>query len=73
MLQGVPLWSIALQTALLPAQRTEIDATFNPALLKLLLNALRSQFQSVNVVPVDIPTTDVLTAPTTGKEQIIWE
>ena len=72
-LQGVPECNIADQTALLPAQRTDIDATFNPAFERLLLNALRSQFQSVNVVPVDIPTTDVLTAPTTGKLHIICE
>ena len=61
---------MADQTALLPAQRTDIDATFNPALLKLLLNCLRSQFQSVKVVPEEIPTTDVETLPTTGNEQI---
>jgi hypothetical protein len=73
MLQGVPECNIALQTALLPAHRTDIDATFNPAFAKEFDNALRSQFQSVKVVPVDIPTTDVDTAPTTGKEQIIWE
>jgi len=70
-LHGVPLCNIADQTSLEPAQRIEILATFNPALLKLFANALRSQFQSVKVVPVDIPTTDVLTAPTTGKEHII--
>jgi len=70
-LQGVPLCNMADHTALLPAHNTLILATLSPALLKLLLNALRSQFQSVKVVPVDIPTTDVLTAPTTGKEQII--
>lgn len=63
---------MADHTALLPAQRTEIDATFKPALLKEFDNALRSQFQSVKVVPVDIPTTEVCTAPTTGNEQIIW-
>jgi hypothetical protein len=57
---------------LLPAQRTDIDATFNPALLREFDNILRSQFQSVNVVPEEIPTTDVDTLPTTGKLQIAW-
>mgnify|MGYP003666454790 CR=1 FL=1 len=46
---------MADHTALLPAQRTEIDATFKPALLKEFDNILRSQFQSVKVVPADIP------------------
>jgi len=72
-LQGVPECNIADQTALLPAHNTLILATFNPAFERLLLNARLSQFQSVNVVPVDIPTTEVCTAPTTGKEQIICE
>ena len=72
MLQGVPLCNIADHTALLPAHKILILATDNPALLKLLLNCLLSQCQSVNVVPVDIPTTEVCTAPTTGKLHIIW-
>ena len=58
-LQGVPLWSIADQTALLPAHNTDIDATFNPAFASEFDKARLSQFQSVKVVPVDIPTTDV--------------
>mgnify|MGYP003626259125 CR=1 len=58
-LQGVPEWSIALQISLDPAHKIDIDATFNPAFAKEFDKARLSQFQSVNVVPVDIPTTDV--------------
>lgn len=62
---------MADHTALLPAQRTEIDATFKPALLKEFDNILRSQFQSVKVVPADIPMIEVCAPATTGKLQII--
>jgi len=72
-LQGVPLCNIALHTSFDPAQRIDILATFNPAFDNVFESALLSQFQSVNVVPLEIPTTDVCTAPTTGKEQIICE
>jgi hypothetical protein len=72
-LQGVPECSIADQISFDPAQRIEIDATFNPALASEFDKALRSQFQSVKVVPVENPSTEVCTAPTTGKEHIICE
>ena len=71
-LHGVPECSIADQTSFDPAHKIDIDATFKPAFDNVFESARRSQFQSVKVVPVEIPTTVVLTAPTTGKEQIIW-
>ena len=72
-LQGVPECSIADQISFEPAQRIEIDATFNPALASEFDKARLSQFQSVKVVPVEKPTTEVCIAPTTGKEHIICE
>ena len=71
--QGVPLCNIALQTSRDPAHKIEMLATFKPDFDSTCASALLSQFQSVKVVPLDIPTTDVETAPTTGKEQIICE
>ena len=72
-LQGVPECSMADQTSSEPAHKILILATFKPDFERTWANALRSQFQSVKVVPVDIPTTVVLTAPTTGKLQVICE
>ena len=69
----MPECNIADQISLLPAHKIEIEATFNPALLSEFDKALRSQFQSVKVVPVENPSTEVCTAPTTGKEHIICE
>ena len=71
--QGVPECNIADQISFDPAHRIDILATFNPALDKEFDKALLSQFQSVKVVPVLKPSTEVCTAPTTGKEHIICE